>query len=280
MVYRPLVTSHFEPLSDFKAQLGESPVWAPLYDSVWWVDIVGQKLLRTHMDGATSVWDTPEMPGFVQVIGIDIFVGMETGIFQFDISSGQFVNRVRITLADQRFNDACTDKNGQIWAGTMDIENKKDNGVLFLFDPKTNSLAEKLIGFRTINGLAVDDSRQRLYVSDSHPLVQKVWTYSCGQHDDLHCKAEFASFNEYIGRPDGAGLDTQGNYWIAGVGGGQIFEFSPNGNLINELSVLPNSPTKLAFINSPNPAIVLSSFEDDRDGGRLFIWKNPELPAA
>lgn len=266
----------FVPLSGTRAQLGESPVWSSFYQAVWWVDITGRRLFQTKLTGETQEWATPEMPGFVQVIGDDVFVGMQTGIFRFDPVLAQFDRRVALLAPNQRFNDACTDTHGRIWAGTMDIDNQRANGTLYLFDPAHRSLLSKSEGFRTINGLAWDERQGRLFFSDSHPEVQTVWTWDVTESGRISGQALFARFHDLNGRPDGAALDREGNYWIAGVGGGAIYRFTPDGSAVTQYNVPVQSPTKPAIIDAPDHAMVLTSFDDGGTGGRLVIW--PDAP--
>lgn len=267
----------FTPLSDARARLGESPVWSARHKAVWWVDILGRKLLRTTLQGSTQQWNTPEIPGFVQCPGNAVVVGMQSGIFRFDVSSHKFEKIVALDARGQRFNDACTDVQGRIWAGTMDLDNQRDNGVLYLFDPVRRTLSPKLDGFRTVNGLAWDEARNCLFVSDSHPSVQTVWTCRFGREGQAEERTVFARFDDLDGRPDGAMLDRRGHYWIAGVGGGALYRFSPEGTDVAHYQVPLKSPTKPALIDTPEPAMVLTSLEDDLDGGRLAIWLDPPL---
>ncbi len=265
----------FQPLTQYSAELGESPSWSAVDQAIWWVDIVGNKLVKTKINGATQIWETPEIPGFVQYVGNQIYVGMQTGIFRFAETSARFEKVVAITAKHQRFNDACTDSEGRIWAGTMDVNNQNDDGVLYLFDTATETLTEMMSGFRTINGLAVDVSRNRLFLSDSHPFVQTVWTSRIKADGTLADREVFARFNGLEGRPDGAWLDPQGEYWIAAVGGGAIFRFSPEGEKIGWYPVPVKAPTKLCYVDSLTPALILTSFKDETLGGRLLLWQKP-----
>lgn len=272
-----ITSARFVPLSEARALLGESPVWSSVHQAIWWVDITGCKLLRTTLAGVTQFWDTPEMPGFVQCLGDAVFVGMQSGIFRFDASGPRFEKCVDLDAQGQRFNDACTDGQGRIWAGTMDMDNQRANGVLYLFDPDRRTLVPKIDGFRTINGLAWDDTNQRLFVSDSHVSIQTVWTCPVDPEGQIGDRTEFARFHEFDGRPDGAVLDQTGHYWIAGVGGGRLYHFSPGGAVEACYKVPLESPTKPALIETQATAMVLTSFKDDSEGGRLAIWRNPPL---
>ena len=111
----------FVPLSDARAQLGESPVWSSVHQAVWWVDIIGRKLLQTMLTGATESWNTPEIPGFVQCLGSTVYVGMQSGIYHFDAATGKYAKVASLEAEVQRFNEASQDSQGRIWAGTMDL---------------------------------------------------------------------------------------------------------------------------------------------------------------
>lgn len=270
----PRLLADFVPLSDARARLGESPVWSDEGQCIWWVDVDGRRLFRTKLDGSTESWPTPEYPGFVQCYLGEAVVGMETGIFAFDPRTGQFRRLVAVEPEGRRFNDSCTDTEGRIWAGTMDRENLRPNGILHLFDPRTLGLTAMREGFRTINGLAWDAARGRLHVSDSHPTRQLVWT--CGLTDaGLAAPEVFARFDALDGRPDGALIDRGGDYWIAGVGGGVLHRFGPDGRLRQTFDVPLAAPTKPALIPGPSTLMVLTSLADDADGGRLALWRDP-----
>ena len=279
-LYQPATSAHFQPLSTARAQLGESPVWSTRDSAVWWVDITGRRLLKTTLDEQTEEWAMPEFPGFVQCVADRVFVGMQTGIFRFTPENGHLERVVTISEPGMRFNDACTDSRGRIWAGTMDVENKRPNGTLYVFDPAGNTLEPHLFGFRTINGLAWDEVRGRLYLSDSHPTVQTVWTCELAPEGRLLNRSIFTRFHHLVGRPDGAAIDDLGHYWIAGVGGGTLYCFHPDGNLLARYDVPAKSPTKPVFIPEDGNSLVLTSFEDDHAGGRLMIWRHPPMGNA
>jgi len=267
----------FTPLSQVRAQLGESPVWSIAYQAIWWVDIIGQKLFCTTLDGATREWSTPGLPGFVQIREAEVLVGLPTGIYCFDPVTELFEQRAACTMPGLRFNDACSDGLGRIWAGTMDIDNQNANGTLFLYDPAHQRLEPMADGFRTINGLAWDSARRRLYFSDSHPSSQTVWTSAVLPDGQLSERVVFARFDALDGRPDGAALDADGCYWIAGVGGGTLYRFSPDGALRSCFRVPVQSPTKPAIVGRHGNAMVLTSFDDGHIGGRLALWTTPPI---
>ena len=259
----------FAALSDLPARLGESPVYSPSEDAIWWVDIDGRKLIRTSLDGRTTAWSTPEIPGFVQ-IGRDTrpIVGMQSGIFAFDVEARSFAEIRPCPQAGTRFNDACVDAAGTLWAGTMDLANSDPVGVLYRVRG-SRPMEPVLDGFLTINGLAVDERCRHLYVSDSHPTGRAVWAFDISDDGLPRNRRVFTRFDGLAGRPDGAALDSDGGYWIAGIGGSELYRFAPDGRLTTRVAVPFRSPTKLAFAGTNGATVVVTSRADDTHDGRM-----------
>lgn len=231
------------------ARLGESPFWDG-GDFVWWVDIVGRRLLRTRLSTRTTLsWSTPEMPGFVVLTAPDRpVVGMERGIYAFSPVDGRFECLVGFDGQGQRFNDATVDDTGRLWASTMAMDATPGRGALHVVTPDL-SLRTVLNGLTTPNGLAADIISGRLFVSDAHPDVQAIWTASCDfRTGEIGARSEFASMRELAGRPDGAAfVAAAGIYWIAGVDGGALYGYSTDGSIEYTVPLPFSAPTKLAF---------------------------------
>jgi len=255
-VQRETVTAR--PLGPAVAELGESPFWSAAENCVWWVDVTGRQVLRTDADtGETARWPTPGEIGFIARVDGRLVAGMERGLYGFDPASGDFdlVPGTELT-AGMRFNDATVDATGRLWASTMRIANDRAEGAIHVFsaDWRMHELAG---GFRTPNGLAFDVERSRLYFSDSHPTVRRVWH---ADHDPGRRKlgepVPFMEFGDGDGRPDGAALDADGNYWIACLEAGTIEARTPAGEF--HRSIRP----------APAPALTKLVFGPD---GRLFV---------
>lgn len=270
----------FERLSDERAVLGESPVWDAGGNCIWWVDIDGSKVFRTDAEsGRTTVWPAPEFTGCVAVAAEgDVMVGMESGIFRLDPGSGRFDRLVALELRGIRFNDSTIDRDGNLWAATMDVDNIRPIGTLYRIAPDL-TMTEILTGFITPNGLAVDADRGRLYISDSHQTVQSVWSHpldiATGAVGD---RKVFFPMRDQDGRPDGATLDAAGNYWIAGVGGWALYKLDPAGDVLAQVKTPMPTPTKPAFGGPDNSRMFLTSKTADEgtDGGFLTSAETDE----
>lgn len=264
----------------FHAKLGESPVWSAREDCVWWVDIDGGLLCRTDIaSGTTSSWTTPERPGFVVLTEPDgLALGMESGIFSFDPVGAVFTRIVAVDQPGHRFNDATVDWTGRLWAGSMALDATQPTGILYAIgaDRKPRPMIQ---GLRTANGLAADAERGRLYLSDTNPAVQQVWTLTLdGGSGLVGERCPFIDFTTLDGRPDGAALDGDGHYWIAGVGGAVLHRFAPDGLLLDSHPTPCRFPTKPAFIGHELDRIALTSKGGDSAADGAMAFSNPIAP--
>jgi sugar lactone lactonase YvrE len=85
-----------------------------------------------------------------------------------------------------------------------------------------------------------------MYHSDSTAGIIEVWDF------DVHSGAlanrrVLATLSDEEGRPDGAAVDVEGNYWSAGPSAACINRFSPSGALLGKLPFPVPAPTMPCF---------------------------------
>jgi sugar lactone lactonase YvrE len=102
------------------------------------------------------------------------------------------------------------------------------------------------------NGLAFSPDGGTMYLSDSHPSVQKIWAFDYDIDSGMPQRQRmFVDMNEHPGRPDGAAVDADGCYWICANDAGLIHRFTPEGKLDRSLAVPVKKPTMCTF-GGPN----------------------------
>jgi len=244
--------SAFSPYSDRWGHLGESPVFDPNGMCLWWADTEGCQILRTALtSGATTTFKAPEAVGCIGMwSGGKLLAGLASGMFLFDPDSGTFdLACSPETRQDVRFNDGALDPAGRFFAGTMHRDITEPAGAIFCVE-RDLSHRRLFEGLWTPNGLAFDPVRARMYFSDSHPSVRTIWVCD---YDVLtgtpSNRRVFATTHAVEGRPDGAFVDAEGIYWIAGVGGSQILRFTPGGEMLAPITVPISHPTKLLMVD-------------------------------
>ncbi|TRO28853.1 SMP-30/gluconolactonase/LRE family protein [Pseudomonas putida] len=244
-----------ELIVDARNGTGESPVWHPGEQALYWVDIPARQLHRWQAaDGKHQFWQGDEMLACIARSGQGWVAGMESGIFQLQARAdgsldSRLLSNVQHAQAGMRFNDGRCDRQGRFWAGTMllDMQQGAPVGALYRHDGEGH-LHLQQDGMIVPNGLAFSPDGKRMYLSDSHPNVQKVWAFDYDTDNGTpHNKRLFVDMRGYPGRPDGAAIDQDGCYWICGNDAGQVHRFSPDGRLDRSLSVPVNKPAMCAF---------------------------------
>jgi L-arabinonolactonase len=239
------------PVTTLRAQVGESPVWCAQAEALFWVDIHGRAVIRTcPQTGTDRVFGTPEMAGAVCPTSEGgLLVAGETGVFvaAAGASTWTMLSAPADLTAGHRFNDATVDPAGRLIVGTMNKASERGpTGVLYSLGEQGWRRLDD--GLRVSNGLAFSPAGDRMYVSDSHAEVQRIWCY------DYDVRAGVASNKRVLfdmrsvdGRPDGAAVDSSGQYWTAAVGGACLHAIDASGRLDQTIALPIEGPTKLAF---------------------------------
>ncbi|SDU90572.1 SMP-30/gluconolactonase/LRE family protein [Pseudomonas mucidolens] len=261
-----------ELIVDARNAVGESPVWVPDENALYWVDIPNGVLQR--WDAASNQvksWKGPQMLACIARDDQGGWVaGMETGFFQLSPRDDAGLEATSLagvehTRTDMRLNDGRCDRQGRFWAGSM-VLNMGANaaeGVLYRYASGQAPHAV-LTGFITPNGLAFSPDGRTMYLSDSHPNMQRIWAFDYDADTGTPSnRREFVDMNQHLGRPDGAAIDAEGCYWICANDAGLIHRFTPDGRLDRSLAVPVKKPTMCAFGGSQLDTLFVTSIRDD-----------------
>lgn len=249
-----MTTDAIEVLCNARCQVGESPLWSPAESALYWVDIEGRAVHRVDAQGLHRQWPTDERIGCIALHARGgLLAAMESGLFHLRPHEGgrldaQMLHGVAFPQPAMRFNDGRTDRQGRFWVTSMvrDMAANKAAGALFVGDAR--GLAPTGIdGLLTGNGLGFSPDGRVMYLSDSHPTVQKVWAFDLGEDGVPRRRRLFVDFAPLPGRPDGAAVDAEGGYWICGNDAGLVHRFTPEGRLDRSLAVPAAKPSMCAF---------------------------------
>jgi sugar lactone lactonase YvrE len=247
-----------ELILDARNATGESPVWNAREQTLYWVDIPARRLNRWSVQGnQTQSWEAPEMLACIASYGDGSWLaGMESGLFRIRPQSDGTLACERLTdvqhpRSNMRFNDGRCDRQGRFWAGTMlmDMSQAASVGSLYRYDAgQPGPLHATVSDMIVPNGLGFSPDGRIMYLSDSHPDVQKIWAfdYDLGSGTPRNRRL-FVDMTQHPGRPDGAAVDAYGCYWICGNDAGLIHRFTPEGKLDRSLAVPVKKPAMCAF---------------------------------
>jgi sugar lactone lactonase YvrE len=265
--------------------VGESPVWHGAEQAWYWVDIPARRIWRLdHAAGSTRHWTAAEMVACIAPRAQGgLVAGMETGIFAVDLRDDGSVRAERLAAPPElapgmRFNDGRTDRQGRFWSGTMwmDMAAALPIGRLYRYDGAGLS-APLVSGLVTQNGLAWSPDGRTMYLSDSHPTRRRVWAFDYDVDAGVpHNRRLFVDMAAYTGRPDGAAMDSDGCYWVAGNDGASLLRFAPDGKLDRELNLPVAKPSMPCFGGPELDTLLVTSIvqpgkEDDALAGAVLL---------
>jgi sugar lactone lactonase YvrE len=268
----------FERVGELRCTVGESPAWSAPDNAWYWVDIPAKTIWRLDASsGALRSWNTPEMTA---CIALDrnggLIAGMETGIFSLTLGDGDGVGATRLAAPpaeeltpEMRFNDGRCDRQGRFWAGTMfrDMAAARPDGHLYRYDGQglSSAVVSDLV---TQNGVAFSPDGRTMYLSDSHPTRRMVWAFDYDIADGVpHNRRVFADLSGHTGRPDGATIDADGCYWVAGNDGGCLLRFTPQGLLDRTVALPMAKPSMCCFGGTKLDTLLVTSIDPGQGAG-------------
>lgn len=237
--------------------LGESPLWHPREQVLYYCDIPGRRLNRFDpATGDLSHWsfDT-EVASCAPMLDGGLLLAARDGLWRFDPATG-----ARTELAPppydphtERFNDGKCDPQGRFWVGT--IYEPRDPALAALYRFHRGSLTKRADGITVSNGLAWSPDGRTMYWSDTkaHAIYAFDFDLTGGTLSGRRLFCQFPlkqpgqPLDGYGGRPDGAAVDACGNYWVAMFEGQRLLCLSPAGVVVQEVRLPVQCPTMPCF---------------------------------
>ena len=265
-------------------QLGESPFWHPRERRLYWVDIQGRSVNRLDpRSGAVERWPMPAEPGCIAPADSGgLVLALRDGIYRAREWAGplQLVARAPYDPATSRFNDGKADPAGRFWAGSLYDPRDAQAAALYCIDLRLpQATPERRAGDATVaNGLAWSPDARTLYWADTSQHVVWAWDWDA-RSNAMDRQRVFLQFpgkpagwqpgQPYGGRPDGAAVDSEGNYWCAMYEGGRVLQFAPSGRLLREIPVPVRCPTMPCFGGDDLKTLYLTTARHSRTAQEL-----------
>ena len=277
------------------SELGESPFWHPHEQMLYWIDIPAKKIMRANVFmGTVQSWPVPTEPGCIAPAASGgLVVALRDGIYRADEWAGALtlIRAADHDTSTTRFNDGKADPLGRFWAGTIYEPRDKASAALFSLDCRDGRAPalQRMAGDATVaNGLAWSPDATTLYWSDTPRHLIQVWDWDAQSNVMARPRVfhEFAmkpagwaygaqDSASYGGRPDGAEVDSQGNYYVAMFEGGRLLKFSPDGELLAHIPTPVLCPTMACFGGDDLKTLYLTTARHNRSAKELA-----DMPAS
>jgi len=276
-------------------ELGESPFWHPLEQTLYWVDIAGKKVLRANVYmGTVQAWDMPSEPGCIAPAAAGgLVIALRSGVFRARDWGGalELIATLPYDPRTVRANDGKCDALGRFWIGTVDETKTQRTAALYSLDcrqghaPHTMRHAGDAL---TINGLAWSPDNQTLYWADTPSHTVHACAFDL-QTNTLGTQRVFAPFEpkppgwvldptvapyarNYGGRPDGAAVDILGNYYVALYEGQRVCQFAPDGRMLGQWPTPMPCPTMPCLGGEDGKTLYIASARHGRNAQELAAF--------
>lgn len=263
---------------DANNYLGETPIWRPADNSLWWVNCERPpELHRWYPDGGGhEVWPMPSrIGGFVHKAGTGALVALADGLYDLNEATGALALRVAADVpAHIKLHECHCDRQGRFWIGAYDhhfpADRQAAGGHFYRLDG--DRLTPVIDGIAVANGLAFSPDGRTMYAASSP--ARKVEAFDLdpdtGAISNRRTFLTLPPVAQDRAHIDGATVDAEGGYWYAAVGAGELRRHRPDGTLDRTVALPFSNPTKPAF--------------GGEDLGTLFVTStrmtiNPGAPA-
>jgi sugar lactone lactonase YvrE len=241
-----------ECVVDAKAELGEGTYWDTRAGVLWWIDIYGPTIHRYDpATGRDETWQAPEYLGTLSVRAKGgLVVTMASGFYFFDPATGKFDKIVdpEADIADTRFNDGKTDRQGRFWSGTMwEAPPKPPEKIGALWRMDGDLSVHKIVDHvGCSNGLAWSPDDRVMYFTDSHTNLVLAYDFDAATGNTANRRV-FADLSAEGYIVDGSTVDAEGNYWATIPFKGKVLAFDPTGRLMRTIDMPTDLPTCCEF---------------------------------
>ena len=264
--------------------VGESPIWCPALNQLYWVDIRRNRVQRFDPSTGKNIFKT--LDDIVTAVNLRVGGGLvltlkkEFAFMNFETGAITRAGNPEPDQIGNRFNDAKCDRAGRLWAGTMGDANwMSPTGSLYRFMGAGQVKRERGEVICS-NGTGWSPDNRTMYHTES-------FRWAVFAYDFDNATGEISNRRPFIqldpkGKefPDGLTVDTDGFIWSAHVGGGRIVRYDPQGKAEREVILPVSRGTSCAFggadfktlyISSARETLSPADIEKEPLAGSLFV---------
>ena len=271
-------------------ELGESPFWHPDEQMLYWVDGIGKLIHRLNVFmGSVESWAMPSEPGCIAPARSGgLVIALRGGVYRARDWGGdlQLLAAAVHDPATTRFNDGKADPCGRFWVGSLFEPRNANLAQLFCLDSRNAGaqglppeLEVKAGNAMTANGLAWSPDAATLYWADTPGHIIRAWDWD-SQSNRMSRERVFKQWPAkpegwqpglagYDGRPDGAAVDVQGNYYVAMYEGARVLKLTPGGEVLQHIAVPAQCPTMPCFGGADLRTLYLTTARQKRPAAEL-----------
>lgn len=264
--------------------LGEGPLWHPVEQMLYWVDIESGVISRCDpsLGQQTTIDRVPigQKVGalaFMQPAGFLIAAERGIGMMPEWGAPIQWRDEALSKPTGDRFNDGAVDRRGRFWVGAMSSQ-PENNLYRFDTDGRIQIMQR---GLTISNGIGWSPDNRLMYLSDSGEGVIYVYDFVL-KTGDIQNRRIFYRPEPDAGVADGLTVDSEGYIWAGFWDGWRVVRFAPDGTIDRIYQVPVASVTSCCFggpdldtlyITTARVGLTPEQLAQQPQAGHLFMLK-------
>ena len=272
------VTPHV--LVNHPSETGEGPLWDNATNTLTWNDIPAGTLFRYDpaLDTNTVIYQhTGQIGGHtLQADGSLLIFGENGQILKWNDGQVETIVSEIEAVKGSRFNDVIADPDGNVYCGTMQLENGRAH--LYRLD-RNGELTLVWDDLLLSNGMGFSPNQKSFYLSDSDLRTLFRADYS---HGDVSNREGLIRLDDENAVPDGMTVDAKGDIWLAVWDGNCLLHYSASGKLLDKVMFPVKKISSINFgLENHATAFVTTAGGPNRSGddgalaGSLFCLQIP-----
>ena len=230
------------------ALCGEGAIWNSFTNTLFWVDIDGQRLLEWNpATQKNREWHfEKKISTVVPESAQTVVFTLSDEVVRFNIETGESKQLLSIDTNGNavRFNDGKCDPAGRLWVGTMVMQGTPGSGILYRMDAGATPMER---GINCSNGIVWTKDKRTMYYTDTPTCEIVAYDFNL-KAGTISNRRVVITIPDGIGYPDGMAIDKNDMLWIAHWGGGGVYHWNPKtGELIGKIGVPAPNITSCAF---------------------------------
>jgi len=222
---------------DRKCALGEGPLWHPQRNQLFWVDILGNRMLSQTPEGPQE-WHFAERVSAAGWISRDeVLIASESALFRFNLETGarETVVDLEADTPATRSNDGRADPMGGFWIGTMGKRGSDDPKAGAIYRYYRGTLRKLYPGITIPNAISFAADGRTAHFTDTptHRVMRVALDAQGWPSGDPQTYLDLSADRLL---PDGAVVDAAGNLWLALWGASRVACYAPDGALLRSVS--------------------------------------------
>ena len=243
-----------ELVFDCKNIIGEGAVWDVKQQTLYWVDIMGKKVMS--WDNESSQFNTYHIDQLVGTVAICendlLLLALHHGIYYFNKETEELlkISDTESAFTLNRFNDGKCDPAGRFWVGTMQIDPIKPEGSLYLMHHDL-SIEKKIDNLTISNGITWSLDSTKMYFIDTPTNEINIFHYD-NDSGNIEFERVLVSIDGKDGCFDGMTIDENGNLWVAMYGGSCVKCYDKETGEVLDTVILPTSHVTTCVFGGKN----------------------------